>query len=91
MVLAGGQDYEDTFFSWLNKRCVEEKGAVFVRPDRTVAWRCKTRPADKQARGEKLTFVLRWVLGFKERLADEDKDILGNAVSGLVNMGNNQS
>ena len=79
------QDYEDPFFSWFGKRCAEEKGAVFVRPDRTVACRCKTPPADEQACGEKLKFVLRQVLGFKEFLADEDKDSLGSAVSGLVN------
>ena len=80
-----GQDYEEAFSSWFDKHYIEEKGAVFVRPDRTVAWRCKTPPADEQACGEKLTFVLRRVLGFKERLADEDKDSLGSAVSGLVN------
>lgn len=33
------QDYEDVFFAWEDKRGVAEKGAVLVRPDRTVAWR----------------------------------------------------
>ena len=62
-----GQDYEDTFFSWFDKRQVAEKGAVFVRPDRTIAWRCKELPVgDEEARGDKLTAVLKRVLGFEK-------------------------
>ncbi|KAL8714647.1 MAG: hypothetical protein Q9220_001596 [cf. Caloplaca sp. 1 TL-2023] len=60
-----GQDYEDTFFSWFDKRQVQEKGAVLVRPDRTVAWRCKVPPGDSQTCGDKLHTVLRRVLGFE--------------------------
>ena len=62
-----GQDYEDTFFSWFDKREVEEKGAVFVRPDRTVVWRCKAPPGDEGVCGEKLTAVLKRVLGFEKQ------------------------
>ena len=61
-----GQDYEDTFFKWFEKRHVGEKGAVLVRPDRTVAWRCDEPPGDGGACGEKLTAVLRRVLGFEK-------------------------
>ena len=78
-----GQDYEDTFFSWFDKRGVAEKGAVFVRPDRTVAWRCKTPPTDELACGDKLTLVLKRVLGFKAGLANGDH--VGSPISGFVN------
>ncbi|KAK4609592.1 2,4-dichlorophenol 6-monooxygenase [Fulvia fulva] len=55
-----GQDYEDTFFTWFDKRGVGEKGAVLVRPDRTVAWRCKDVPAAGAV--ERLENVLKLVL-----------------------------
>jgi 2-polyprenyl-6-methoxyphenol hydroxylase-like FAD-dependent oxidoreductase len=58
-----GQDYEDTFFRWYETRGVEEKGAVLVRPDRTVAWRAKTLPGDSLATQVKLDMVLRSILG----------------------------
>lgn len=59
-----GQDFNDTFSQWYDVREVEEDGAVLVRPDRTVAWRCKAAPIDEQVRDEKLLKVLRRVLGF---------------------------
>lgn len=59
-----GQDYEDTFFIWHEMRGVEEKGAVLVRPDRVVAWRCKSMPsADGEACAEKLLAVMQKILG----------------------------
>ena len=78
-----GQDYEDTFFSWFDKRDIEEKGAVFVRPDRTVAWRCKTVPVDEKACADKLTLVLRRVLGFKE--CGEEEESVDGTTDGHVN------
>lgn len=65
-----GQDYEDTFFGWFDKRGVDEKGAVLIRPDRTVAWRCKAPPISDRACGKKLTTVLQCVLGFEVPLED---------------------
>ena len=56
-----GQDYEDTFFGWFEKREVEEKGAVLVRPDRTVCWRWKGVELPKEG---KLEEVMRSILGF---------------------------
>ena len=53
------QDYEDTFFQWQEKREVSETGAVLVRPDQTVAWRCKYGTAEKQG---KLLTVMRAIL-----------------------------
>lgn len=59
-----GQDYEDTFFTWHEMRGVEEKGAVLVRPDRVVAWRCKSMPsADGEACAKKLLAVMQKILG----------------------------
>ncbi|KAK4496179.1 hypothetical protein PRZ48_012159 [Zasmidium cellare] len=58
-----GQDYEDTFFRWYETRGVEEKGAVLVRPDHTVAWRAVSPPGDASATQSKLETVLRSILG----------------------------
>ena len=60
-----GQDYGDTFFSWFDKRSVEEGGAILVRPDRTVAWRCKMPISDERECEDKLESVMRYVLGFR--------------------------
>ena len=60
-----GQDYDDTFFKWHEKRGVDEKGVVLVRPDRTVAWRCKSvLPGGEKACAEKLLAVMQRILGF---------------------------
>ena len=59
-----GQDYEDTFGDWYRKRDVEEKGAVLVRPDRTVAWRCKNVSDDHNI-DQKLVSIMRSVLDFR--------------------------
>ena len=60
-----GQDYDDTFFKWHDKRGVDENGVVFVRPDRTVAWRCKSiPPGGEKACAEKLLAVMQRILGF---------------------------
>lgn len=58
-----GQDYEDTFFRWYETRGVEEKGAVLVRPDHTVAWRAVAPLVDATATQAKLETVLRSILG----------------------------
>lgn len=62
-----GQDYEDTFFGWFEKRGVDEKGCVLVRPDRVVAWRSKglVGGGEGEACGEKLLVIMRKVLGFE--------------------------
>ena len=57
-----GQDYEDILFDWFERRGVEEKGAVLVRPDRTVAWRSMTALAEKEC-CDKLGKVMRRILG----------------------------
>lgn len=59
------QDWEDVYFSWEHLRGVEESGAVLVRPDRFVAWRSSTVLSSPAECAEKLTVVLRHILGFK--------------------------
>nr|POF26269.1 2,4-dichlorophenol 6-monooxygenase [Quercus suber] len=34
-----GQDWEDVYGDWVNRREVDEDGCVLVRPDRTICWR----------------------------------------------------
>jgi FAD binding domain len=57
-----GQDYEDPFFAWSGKRGVHEKGAVLVRPDRTVAWR--SMDLEEGAYRSKLLLAVRTIVGF---------------------------
>ncbi|KAJ5089582.1 hypothetical protein N7532_008266 [Penicillium argentinense] len=44
-----GQDYEDPAFEWEAHREIDECGAVLVRPDRFIAWRCKEVPEGCEA------------------------------------------
>ncbi|KAI4189791.1 MAG: hypothetical protein L6R41_001216 [Letrouitia leprolyta] len=57
------QDYEDVFFAWEKKRGIGEKGAILVRPDRTVAWRSEGLPAASNNSIGKLGHVMRCILG----------------------------
>ncbi|KAF2158987.1 hypothetical protein M409DRAFT_30522 [Zasmidium cellare ATCC 36951] len=60
-----GQEYQDTFFQWFEKRQIEEDGAILVRPDLVVAWRCKQAPTEERVRQDKLLQVMRRILGFQ--------------------------
>ena len=44
------QDYMDAYGDWVKVRGVEEDGAVLVRPDQFVAWRCKSITQVKEKR-----------------------------------------
>ncbi|KAH7418074.1 putative FAD dependent oxidoreductase [Cadophora sp. MPI-SDFR-AT-0126] len=52
--------YMDCYREWIHLRGVEETGAVLVRPDHFVAWRCKELPENCP---EKLATVLSKLLG----------------------------
>jgi hypothetical protein len=43
-----GQDYEDVYFNWAERREISEDGCVLVRPDRFVAWRSRTMISDPE-------------------------------------------
>lgn len=60
-----GQDYGDTFNRWHEVRGVGEKGAVLVRPDRTVAWRAQAPPGDDAVNSAKLQTVMTKILCLK--------------------------
>jgi 2,4-dichlorophenol 6-monooxygenase len=56
----GTGDLLDPYGEWAARREVASTGAVLVRPDRHVAWRCERLPADPAA---VLTEVVRHMLG----------------------------
>ena len=56
------QDYEDRYYQWEDKREVPERGAVLLRPDRFVAWRCSHQTHDVQEAAAKIETVLRKIL-----------------------------
>ncbi len=57
-----GLDFMDAYWDWEAIRGVEENGAVLIRPDHFVCWRCKQLPTDPLA---KLEGVLNRILGSK--------------------------
>jgi len=63
-----GLEHTDILEMWSRKRGVQENGAVLVRPDRYVAWRCDSLDAAGADVAQKLVDVLRHVLGFSERV-----------------------
>jgi 2,4-dichlorophenol 6-monooxygenase len=38
--------YDDVLGEWRNRREIGDRGAILVRPDRHIAWRCVHRPTD---------------------------------------------
>ncbi|KAF5253680.1 hypothetical protein FANTH_1371 [Fusarium anthophilum] len=65
-VIGYRQQWEDFYFDWQRVRGVEDSGAVLVRPDRFVAWRCPRVLAHAEGCSEKLVSVMKSVLGFKD-------------------------
>jgi hypothetical protein len=55
-----GRDYIDCYRDWCHIKGVKETGAVLVRPDCFVAWRCQELVDDPLS---KLTSVLQSILG----------------------------
>ncbi|TVY40011.1 2,4-dichlorophenol 6-monooxygenase [Lachnellula occidentalis] len=57
-----GQDWVDVYSDWDSLRGVNESGALLVRPDRFVAWRCNDVLSDETTCADKLVQVMRSIL-----------------------------
>lgn len=55
-----GLDYSDPFGTFADLRGVDDGGCILVRPDKVVAWRCRSQPDDPRAM---LRMALSRVLG----------------------------
>ncbi|KIW98289.1 uncharacterized protein Z519_01873 [Cladophialophora bantiana CBS 173.52] len=53
-----GLEYFDAYWDWEKVRGVEEDGAILVRPDHFVCWRCKRLVSDPASRLRKVMHVL---------------------------------
>ena len=60
------QDYEDVCGDWARVRGIGDRGALLVRPDQHVAWRCPELPDEPAA---ELIAALRQALGRRELVA----------------------
>jgi len=49
VVIGPGREVTDLYYDWSRIREVEESGALLVRPDKHVAWRAASLPADPAA------------------------------------------
>lgn len=49
VVIGPGSDVTDLYFDWAELSGVAEDGAVLVRPDKHVGWRCHSLPASPEA------------------------------------------
>jgi 2,4-dichlorophenol 6-monooxygenase len=49
VVIGPGRAITDLYYDWAKVREVDESGAVLIRPDKHVAWRAMTMPADPPA------------------------------------------
>ena len=47
--IGAGRAVTDLYYDWAKVREVDESGALLVRPDKHVAWRSMTMPADPRA------------------------------------------
>jgi 2,4-dichlorophenol 6-monooxygenase len=48
VVIGPGRTVTDLYYDWARLREVEEDGALLIRPDKHIAWRATTLPADPQ-------------------------------------------
>jgi 2,4-dichlorophenol 6-monooxygenase len=60
VIIGPGRPVTDLYYDWSKLREVEEGGALLVRPDKHIAWRSHTLPADP---GSELRAALSQVLG----------------------------
>lgn len=59
-------DWEDMYLDWKRRREIEDDGCLLVRPDRTIAWRCKKLSDVNGKEAETLEEVMRSILGLKK-------------------------
>ncbi|WP_432558813.1 FAD-dependent monooxygenase [Granulicoccus sp. GXG6511] len=62
-IVIGEDDYQDLYGAWARVREIDEAGAVLVRPDGYVAWRCSDAVFDPKVATRMLADVLDRVLG----------------------------
>ena len=48
VIIGPGREVTDLYDDWARIREVEEDGALLVRPDKHIGWRCMTLPADPE-------------------------------------------
>jgi len=48
VIIGPGREVTDLYYDWARIREVEEDGALLVRPDKHIGWRCMTLPADPE-------------------------------------------
>ena len=63
VVIGPGREVTDLYYDWAKVRGIEEAGALLVRPDKHIAWRSDSLPADTAGA---LRDALASVLGRKE-------------------------
>jgi 2,4-dichlorophenol 6-monooxygenase len=49
VVIGPGRAVTDLYYDWAKVREVNESGALLIRPDKHIAWRSMTMPADPHA------------------------------------------
>jgi 2,4-dichlorophenol 6-monooxygenase len=49
VVIGPGREVTDLYYDWAKVREVDEDGALLIRPDKHVAWRAMTMPADPES------------------------------------------
>ncbi|MGE0214765.1 FAD-dependent oxidoreductase [Mycolicibacterium sp.] len=64
VVIGPGREVTDLYYDWAKVREIDEDGALLVRPDKHIAWRTMTMPADPAAA---LRDALARVLGRRSR------------------------
>lgn len=62
-VRIGAGRYHDPYFYWARIRHIDEGGALLVRPDGVIAWRCPNAAANQRAAVSQLGSALDAVLG----------------------------
>jgi 2,4-dichlorophenol 6-monooxygenase len=49
VVIGPGREVTDLYYDWAKLRDIDESGALLVRPDKHIAWRSRSLPADPES------------------------------------------